>query len=158
MKFKNVFKIEHIRNGEVLDSFESENLVTTQGATNILDAMFDGGTVPATWYLGLISGATPTIVAADTLASHSGWTEFTSYTGNRQVYDPDEPSIGVCVNNTNVCEFPITATGTISGAFLCSAASGTSGILFSATQYSSNYSVVNGDTYKITYTVRLVAP
>ena len=31
-------------------------------------------------YLGLISGASPTFAAADTMSSHGGWTEFTNYT------------------------------------------------------------------------------
>jgi hypothetical protein len=50
-------------------------------------------------------------------------------------------------------------TYTVSGAFLCSVATGTSGILFSASEFSApgDRSVVSGDTLNVTYTFNLAA-
>ena len=53
----------------------------------------------------------------------------------------------------------INATATVGGAFLCNAASGTSGILFSASDFQSpgDRTVASGDTLNVTYTFSLSA-
>jgi hypothetical protein len=52
----------------------------------------------------------------------------------------------------------MTGSATIAGAFLCNVASGTSGILFSAGDFSAGDKVVaNGDTLNVTYTFSLTA-
>ena len=60
-----------------------ENLVTNAGLNHLLDVALSGASQITSWYVGLTDG-TPTPAAADTLASHSGWTEVTDYTGNRK--------------------------------------------------------------------------
>src|SRR5690606_19125557 len=67
------------RHGSVkwLESFD--NLVTTAGKNHLLDVAFKAGSQITSWYVGLISGSSPTIAGTDTLASHDGWTEFTDY-------------------------------------------------------------------------------
>jgi hypothetical protein len=50
------------------------------------------------------------------------------------------------------------ATATIAGAFLCTVASGTSGVLFSAGDFTGgDKSVASGDTLNVTYTFSLTA-
>ena len=104
-----------------------------------------------------------TIAAADTLASHAGWTEFTNYSGNRKAVTfgtatTADPS--VIDNSGSPSQFTISgAGGVVAGAFLCNAASGTSGVLFSASDFQSpgDRTVVSGDTLTVTYTFSLDA-
>jgi hypothetical protein len=142
---------------------QSHNLVVNEGLQNMVAAYLDAATQTTTWYLGLVTGpgSGTTIAAADTLASHSGWTEFSNYTGNRKAATfgtatTADPS----VISTSSTSFSITgAGGTVAGAFLASAATGTSGILFSASDFQSpgDRAVVSGDTLNVTYTFSLDA-
>ena len=60
------------------DTFK--NLVVNVGKTDLLNKYFAGTSYTAAWYLGLVDGASsPTYNAADTMASHSGWTENVGY-------------------------------------------------------------------------------
>ena len=73
-------------NGNLKWSDSIKNLVVTQGKNDMLDQYFAGISYTAAWYLGLVDGATsPTYAAGNTLASHSGWTENTGYSGDRPV-------------------------------------------------------------------------
>jgi hypothetical protein len=56
------------------------NLVVNVGKIDLLNKYFAGSAYTAAWYLGLVNGGTsPTYNAADTMSSHSGWTEVTGY-------------------------------------------------------------------------------
>ena len=60
---------------------EFPNLVNAIGKELMLDTLLSGTSYTTVGpFLGLISGASPTFAAADTMASHGGWTEFTNYT------------------------------------------------------------------------------
>ena len=77
-----VFDIECIGpDGEVKWRETVRNLVTTPGKTDIIDKYLKGSGYTAAWYL-ILKGA-GSIAAADTPASHAGWTESTPYAGNR---------------------------------------------------------------------------
>ena len=131
------------------------NQITTVGLNYLLDVAFHNGTQTATWYIGLVSSS-PTYSAADTMSSHSGWTEYTAYSEtNRQTWTEDAASSGSITNSTTV-DFSMNATGTVAGMFLTSnnTKGGTSGTLWSALSFSGgNQSVSNGDTLKVTYTL-----
>jgi hypothetical protein len=126
---------------------------------------FAGSSYTAAWYLGLITGpgSGTTIAAADTLASHTGWTEYTDYTGNRKAVTFGSATLAdpsVIDNSAAPNAFVITAPGgTVAGAFLASVDTGTSGILFSASDFQSpgDRAVVAGDTLSVTYTFSLDA-
>ena len=132
-----------------------KNLVVTVGKNDLLDKYFAGSTYTAAWYMGLVNGGTtPTYAAADTLASHAGWTELaagTAYTGNRITVGWAAASAGSKSSTTTA--FPILATNTVAGALLASVNTGTAGILYSAGNFTGgNRSVASGDTLNITYT------
>ena len=56
------------------------NMVVNEGLQHILDILFVSATSQVDpWYVGLTE-ASPSPAAADTLATHGGWTEFTDYT------------------------------------------------------------------------------
>ena len=59
------------------------NLVVNVGKIDLLNKYFAGSGYTAAWYLGLVNGGTsPTYNAADTMSSHSGWTEVTGYSNS----------------------------------------------------------------------------
>lgn len=141
------------------------NLVTNVGLVDMNTKYFTGSAYTATWFLGLITGpgSGTTIAAGDTLASHAGWAEFTNYAGSRKTCTfgtatTADPS--VITNSASVAAFSISgAGGLVAGAFLASVATGTSGILFSASDFAApgDRAVVSGDTLNITYTFSLDA-
>ena len=144
---------------------KNPNLVVNEGLQDMNDKYFAGVAYSAAWYLGLITGpgSGTTIAAGDTLASHAGWTEYTDYTGNRKAVTFGSATLAdpsVIDNSGAPNAFVITAPGgTVAGAFLASVATGTSGILFSASDFQSpgDRAVVAGDTLNVTYTFSLDA-
>lgn len=144
------------------------NLVVNQGLQDMNTQYFKGSTYTAAWYLGLMEGqgVDNTFSASDTLASHGansagGWTESTAYSGARKAVTfgtatTADPS--VISNSLSPSSFTMNATKTISGAFLCSVSSGTSGILFSEGNFTGGDKYVDsGDTLNVTYTFSLDA-
>ena len=129
---------------------EVPNLVTTAGKTDLIERYFRASAYTAAWYLGLIAGASPTLVAADTLASHAGWTESAAYAGNRPALAFAAASAGSSTAAAIV--FTMNATYTVSGSFVCTAASGTTGTLYSESAFSGVRSGVSGDTITVTVT------
>lgn len=144
---------------------QMHNLVVNQGLQDMNTQYFKGSTYSAAFYLGLVTGpASGTSYAAgDTLASHIGWTEFTNYSGSRKAVTfgtatTADPS--VISNSASPSQFTISGGGgVVAGAFLCTVASGTSGILFSEADFQApgDRTVVSGDTLNVTYTFSLDA-
>lgn len=142
----------------------SHNLVVNEGLRDMNTKYFAGSAYTATWYLGLVTGpgSGNTYAAADTLASHAGWTEYTDYTGNRQAITFNsitlaDPSVA---SNNSAVQFIISGSGgTVAGAFLTNVATGTSGVLFSVSNFTSpgDRVVVSGDTLNVTYQFSLDA-
>lgn len=147
-KFKYAFECFDAQ-GNLKWSETIENLVTTAGKNDILDKYFKGSSYTAAWYLGL--KGTGTIAAGDTLASHAGWSELTPYSGNRPAITFGTTSSGS--NTATAVSYSITGTATVAGAFVASVNTGTSGILYSASDFGASRSVVNGDTLNVTLTV-----
>ena len=139
------------------------NLVMNGGLANMNGAYFAGTAQTTTWYLGLVTGpgSGTTFAATDTLASHAGWTENTAYTGNRKSVtfgSATTANPSVITNSASPSSFVMTGTATIAGAFLSSVATGTSGILFSAGDFTGgDKSVASGDTLNVTYQFSLTA-
>ena len=145
------------------------NLVMNQGITNMNGVYFAASTQSTTWYLGLVTGpgSGTTFSATDTLASHGatgsgGWTENTDYTpsGRKAVTFGSATSANPSVisNSASPTSFSMNGTATIAGAFLCNVSTGTSGILFSAGDFTGgDKSVASGDTLNVTYTFSLTA-
>lgn len=160
-----VYKIQCVgADGQVKWEEQMHNLVVNVGLQDMVNTYLDAGTQITTWYLGLITGpgSGTTIAAADTLASHAGWTEFTSYTGSRKaaVFGTATTADPSVVSNTaSPASFTMSGSGTIAGAFLCSASSGTTGVLFSASDFQSpgDRTVVSSDVLNVTYTFSLDA-
>jgi hypothetical protein len=145
---------------------ENPNLVVNVGLQYLAGCGLTSTTQITTWYVGLYGAASSNNPAAtDTLASHAGWTELTpgsAYTGNRPAAtfaSATNANPSVVTNTASKASFAMLTSTTVGGAFLCSAASGTSGTLFSASDFQSpgDRSVVSGDTLNVTYTFSLSA-
>ena len=149
---------------------EFPNLVNAVGKQLLLDTLLrTSGTYTTVGpFLGLISGASPTFAAADTMTSHAGWTEFTNYTvGGSAVrgtatFSASTSSGTTPANVTTAAASSITYTitgagGTVGGCFLCtgsgavSTQSSTAGTLYSAGAFSTAKVVTAGDTVSVTY-------
>jgi hypothetical protein len=161
---KGRFAIEcHDKDGNLKWSAAENNLVVNVGLQYLAGSALDAVTPITSWYIGLYgAGASNTPAASDTLASHVGWTDITPYSGSRPLANfatATTANPSVVTNSANKAQFTINATATVGGAFLCSVASGTSGTLFSAADFSSpgDRSVVSGDVLSVTYTFSLSA-
>ena len=131
-----------------------DNLIVTVGLNDLLDKYFKGSSYTAAWYVGLKN--TGTALAADTMASHSSWSENATYSESvRQTLTLGTPASGSVNNTSNKATFSINGTTTIFGAFLTSnnTKSGTSGILYGVVDFGSSRSVISGDTLEITVTL-----
>jgi len=162
-----VFHIEcRDKDGNLKWETRSHNLVVNVGLQDMNDKYFLGSGYTAAWYIGLYGAASSNDPAAsDTMASHAGWTEITPYSnanrpacnfGSSTLADPS-----VITNSGSAAQFNINATATVGGAFLVSNSTkaGTSGILFSASDFQSpgDRNVASGDTLNVTYTFSLNA-
>lgn len=140
------------------------NLVVNTGLQDMNTKFFTGSTYSAAWYVGLVNGAatSSTFSGGDTLASHAGWDENSSYSGNRKqaVFGAATLADPSNINNaSSAASFTMTANATICGAFLTNVASGTSGLLFSVADFQSpgDRTVVVGDVLNVTYSFNLDA-
>ena len=145
------------------------NLVNAVGKQLMLDTLLSGSAYTTVGpFLGLISGASPTFTAADTMTSHAGWTEFINYTvGGSAVRGTasfaSATSSGTTPTNVttkaaSAITYTITgAGGTVGGCFLVtgsgasSTLSNTSGTLYSAGAFTTAKITTSGDTVSVTY-------
>lgn len=137
------------KNGNLKWEETIENLVTTEGKNDIIDKYFKGSAYTAAWFLGLKGSGSA--AAGDTLASHAGWTESTPYSGNRPAITFGTTSAGS--NTATAVAYTINATATVAGAFVASVNTGTSGKLYSASDFAVARGVASGDTLNVTLTV-----
>lgn len=107
-------------------------MVTTEGLNAILDIALSDDAKNAAYYVGLISSSSYTgISESDTMSSHSGWTELTSYDeSSRPTLTFGNPSAGI-LNNPSAVQFTPSAAATCVGYFITtnSTKGGTTGTL-----------------------------
>jgi hypothetical protein len=154
------------KDGKLKWETSSHNLVMNGGLQDMNTQYFKGSVYTAAWFIGLVTGpgSGTTFAAGDTMSSKA-WTENTGYSnatrpaatfGTATTANPS-----VQTNSASPASFSINATSTIAGAFLVSNSTkgGTTGILFSASDFQSpgDRSVVSGDTLNVTYTFSLTA-
>jgi len=126
-------------------------MITVPGMNALLDSYFGSG-----WYIGLID-ENPNLDEDDTMASHAGWTEFTSYSEVVREDWATDAAADSEVSNSVVAEFNINAAGTIAGYFIVSdnTKDGSSGTLFETVLLSEAKNVQNGDIQQVTHTLLL---
>jgi hypothetical protein len=159
MGFGGVFKVTCLdASGNLKWEEVFHNLVVNEGLQDLNTKYFKASGYTAAWYLGLVTGpgSGTTYSANDTLAVHAGWTEDTNYAGSRKAVTFGTASLAdpsVIDNSASPSVFVMNNTTTVAGAFLATVASGTSGILFSAGDFTGGDKIVaSGDTLNVTYT------
>lgn len=125
---------------------EWSNLVVDAGINDALDVHLSGGSQDTTWFIGLTDG-TPTIVAGDTIASHSGWLEETGYDeATRQAWTDGGVSSKSVSNSGSPATFTISSDSTtIGGSFLVgdNTKGGSAGILYAVGAFGSGDVTLN---------------
>jgi len=159
----------HDENGNLKWEEEFPNLVNAVGKQLMLDTLLRGSSYTVVGpYLGLINSG-GTFTAADTFASHSGWTEFTNYTVSSvaqrgtatfsaSTSTGTTPS-NVTTSSASAITYTITgAGGTVGGCFLLTGTGATAafsnttaGTLYSAGNFATAKAVTAGDTVAVTY-------
>lgn len=133
---------------------EFPNTVVTVGKNDLLDKYFSGSSYTAAFYVGL--KAAGTISATDTMSSHPGWTEITTYSNaTRPAFTAAVAASGSTNNTASPAVFNINGSSTVAGCFITTnnTIGGTTGILFSAADFALARSVLSGDTLNVTYTI-----
>lgn len=135
-----------------------ENVVTNVGRNDFLDKYWRSSSYTQTAVMGLAGSGTK--AAADTQASHAGWSEVgganaPTYTGNRKAVTMGAASSQASVSPQQT--YAITSTGTVSGLFMNNGGSATkddtTGVLVSAVNFTGGDEAVNNlDSLLVTYT------
>lgn len=131
---------------------EAKNLVPDAAINDLISVWLAGGTQDTTWFIGLKEAGTP--AAADTLASHASWSENSDYSGDRKAWTLGSVSAKSVSNSASPASFTFTADSlTIAGCFICSVATGTTGLLVCAADFSAARSgIMTNDVLEVTYT------
>jgi hypothetical protein len=169
LKIKGRFRVRCVdKNGVLRWEDEIENTVVTVGKNLALDTFLAGSGYSVVGpFMGLISSVGySAIAAADTMASHAGWTEAgitnaPTYSGGRKTCVWSAASAGSKALSSAL-PFSITGAGTIKGCFIVfgtgavSTVDNTAGTLLSAGLFSGgDKPVVNTDTLNVSYSLAL---
>ena len=164
LAIRGVFTARLIRDGKVIWEDQFANTVVTVGKNLLLDTLLAGSAYTVVGpYMGLIGG-TPTTNAADTMASHAGWTEVgaanaPAYSSTRKTCVWSAAGSGAKALSSAL-NFTFTSGGTVGGAFIVTGTGAsatqdnTSGTLFSAGAFGTgNRTVITNDQLNVSYSV-----
>jgi hypothetical protein len=161
MSINGYYKVQcHDAGGNLKWEDEIHNLVTTVGKNMALTGTLTNAAQGAA-IMGL--KGTGTAVVADTQASHASWLEVglanaPTYTAPRKSVTFATAASG-SITSTGTYQFAITSSGTVAGCFInvggTTTIDNTTGVLFSAGDFSSSKTVANTDTLTVTYTASI---
>lgn len=161
-KFGDLFFVECFdKDGNLKWTDTIKNLVVNVGLDDALEQYFKGSTYTAAHYVGLTDG-TPTVAAADTMASHAGWTEVVAYDeAVRQTLTLGAVSGQSVDNSANKAVFTISANSTtIGGAFISTddTRGGSTGTLYGGGAFTAgDKSLDDNDVLNVTVTASAAA-
>lgn len=140
--------------GHLLFEDWMDNLIVNEGLNHALGVALTRETQTATWHLLITSGA-PTVAAADTMGSHSGWDEYTGISDTERPVWAGSRDATAQATNPTAAQVTFNATGTVGGAGLVSQNSlgGSGGVLYAAGAFTGGNKTLNsGDTLDLTAT------
>lgn len=134
---------------------EWHNDVVNQGKNAIMNCYFNAGSAFGTAYMGLITNSSFTgLSPTDVMTSHTGWVEFTGYSGGARPAWGQGTAASQQLTNATQVTFNINTSTTLTGGFIVSDSTlgGTAGTLWSTGLLTAgNTSVNNGDVFKNSY-------
>lgn len=133
------------------------NGAVTVGLNKLLDVGFRNQTQITAWYVGLIDDSGySALSAADTSASHAGWTELQDYSGNRVAYSPGAAA-GGSITVSSAMAFTMTDDVDVRGILVASSNTKGSAVdtLWATAVEAAGRSIANGDQYQVNYTITL---
>lgn len=135
-----------------------ENLTVNTGLADMLTRYWKGANYSAAFYVGLKGSGT--IAAADTMASHSGWSEVQAYSQGARpalTFGAVSGTTTASLDNSAApAAFGINAANTVvAGAFITtdSTKGGTAGTLIGASDFAASRTLQSGDTLNVTTTM-----
>ena len=155
LKLGGTFIFEQVRDGEVIDTWESKNIVVNTGLNYILDSALSAATVSTTHYVGLFTNNyTPaaTTLITDLVEANAKYNETT-----RPVWTEAGAALQSITNSASPSSFTFNDAETLYGAFLISnnVKGGTTGTLIAASKFGAARSVLASDVLKVTYTLNI---
>lgn len=154
LRLRNLYRVSCTRpSGRSAWMQDFTNLVTDAGLDDLLQQYFKGSDYDAGWHVGLVAGAAPAFDPGDTLSLHPGWSEFDDYAGDRPILTLGVVTGAAVDNAASRAQFAIDASGTIGGVFVCSAATGSGGVLFAEGALDEAREVLAGDTVSVEITL-----
>lgn len=158
-KVGGVFHFEQVRDGKVIDSWDTSNIVVNQGLNYILDAALSNGTIIPTWYLGLFkNNYTP--VASDIKSTFTGSgvanEATTEYSETIRPTWVDAGSVTQSISNSaSPAVFTFSAAVTIYGALMTSTSTkgDTAGTLLAAAKFTTSKVMAIADQLNISYII-----
>jgi len=156
-RFQHLFEVECLApDGSVKWKCSDTNIIVNTGLDDILDKYWKGSAYSASHFVGL-TDTVPTVAAADTMASHVGWTEIQNYTeGTRPALTLGAVAAQSTTNSATKASFSVNATVTIGGSFISTDGTkgGTAGSLIGAVAFTGGDKVADsGDTLNVTVTL-----
>jgi hypothetical protein len=156
-----IFTYQHVRDGQVIDTWQEPNLVVDQGLNYALDAAFSGGAAVSTWYIGVFkNNYTP--IAGNVASSFAGVGVANEATSEydesvRQTWTEAGVSAKTVSNTASPAVFTFNTTVSIYGAFLISVSTkgGLTGTLGAAAKFSAVRNMLSGDKLNVTYTLTI---
>lgn len=153
LKVGGYFTYEHIRDGEVIDTWKEKNIVVNTGLNYLLDSALSGATVATSHYIGLFSNNYTPIAGTlitDLTEVNAKYTEAT-----RPAWTEAGAASQAITNSASPAAFTFNASETVYGAFLISnnTKGGTTGTLIAASKFSSSRAMLSTDVLNVTYTL-----
>jgi hypothetical protein len=150
-----VFKIEHIRDGEIIHTEVTPNIVLNSGLNYLLDAALSSGPQITNFYVSLYrnnytAGAATTFANFLTAASEIS----TQFSTTARLLWGDNPVSNQNISNGTPIGFSATEDTSVWGAFIVgndNVLGSSTGTLIAATKFNAVRSLLNGDILNITY-------
>jgi hypothetical protein len=156
LKLCGLWITEHFRAGKLINRIIIRNLIVNVAKNDIMNVYFRGAAQNIHWYMGLMNNAGfAAVAAADTMASHAGWTEFTGYDEANRPEWVTAAAAGQSISNPSPIVMTINTGATLKGLFLSSSSTkaGTTGTLWSGAAYATPVVVSAADILRNTYTL-----
>lgn len=164
LKIGGVFSFEHIRGGKVIDSWEKNNLVTSEGLNYTLGVAVKSGNVSTSWFVDLFKNNVSAVSNMSLATSNSTLNPITT----SSVSNLTRPSwvlgnivSGSVSNSESPAKFTFKADTSINGAFITNISpftgvSGADSIILAISDFPTR-SMQNTDILNITYALSMVS-